>query len=321
MSPKIPQKIVALLDKWYELTPVDYQDNLSENLVMVQQAIRDQDTQCIDEMIEDWYGEGRCQSVDYALDERLRDAITSEFNVDNERAARFIDKYRDDLENIVYERDNSDPVTDLLRHTPDQPAFYDTGFEVLSGCWKDDKALKDDIKSVKRTLKIPGRVDTWDGNISMMLQQAPYGGLLVVYWYADLADLLKIGHPVTATAANTIEFKNPMIAVIDTVNGSGDSTALDGHSFTLPLNLDNIFIDATLKYNYTYAVCGMSSNWCKCTKVKFSRTRNQKPAERSAMNDLQDQEKKHNEVYAAGGCTFGDVDYNRHRNTDRKSVV
>jgi hypothetical protein len=314
---KLPESITSVLDKTYDLVYVDYDSNFDFCPDKLQQAIREQDSQCLYEEVDDWMGEACADSVSYILDNNLPEELSRAFDVDVERAALFVEKYEDELKDEIYERDCSDPVADMLRHTEDPVMFFDTGYEVQPEAGMDGGVLKDEVRGVKKALKIPARNTRYDSAITLMIEQASYGGQLVIYFRADVKDMLQIKNPPTDKPKNTVMFTNPMIAIIDTVNGSGDNTDVEGWTVKYPLDLDSIFLDKTIKYSYTYRVCGMYSNWCDCTAVAFMRSRLGMKREKksSAINALQAREAEYNRVFKTGGCTFGDIDINRHRNT------
>src|SRR3990167_10042227 len=123
----------------------------------------------------------------------------------------------------------------------------------------------------------------------------------------DIEEMLNL------SGKNTIQFTNPMIAIIDTYNGSGDNEEFSGHTFKVELKPDNLFLDKTIKYSYTYSVCGMSSDWCGCTRVNYLVSDNPVLVIPSTVNREIEVENMYKKAYTAGGCTYGDMDVNRHR--------
>jgi hypothetical protein len=205
----------------------------------------------------------------------------------------------------MFERDDSTPLKDLIRNTGNQVMFYDVGAEI--GDYSAD--MKERINDVKRAIKIPKRDKTHDDLIESMLVEASYGGKLVVYFYDDFERWINLTGKETM-----IHFSGKVhLAVVDHSGGSGwDSTI--PHNFTLPFNPENVFIDKNIKYNYTYAVCGMISRWCESTEVTLLQKKTRVKAERSKVNDHLDKEARYNKTFKEGKCTFGDMDIKRHRN-------
>lgn len=297
--------VKGLLDTYYELICTDYRDNFDDHLDAVQDAINSQDPGALDDLVfgEGWFVETEDESVEYALDE-LAKKVCRQFGVDEEDAEQFVEEHETEIKDEIYDRSTSRPVDEMLRYTKHPVCFYDTGVEILFE--HDNEALlAANLVLIKDVLNI--RTDAYDGKLALMLAQAWNGGRLVVYFREDVRRLLKIGE------MTTIHFKNPAVAIIDTCDGSGDDTSLPGHEFSLTLKVENIFIDRTIKYNYTYSVCGMDSSWCDCTRVSFSQTGDAPQVTKSTLHMERDVEAVYNLTFRNGGCTEGDRDMRRHR--------
>lgn len=304
--------IVDLMSKTYTLFYVNYDDNLDESLETVQEAIQNQDWQPLDEIFESWNMlDAEWNSIDYILKE-LQNDIERRFDIEDDEAETLIETYKEELVEIIRDRDDSDFLKDLLRQTSNPVMFYETGldveFDVPFGTEKD---LKECLKEIKKTLKIKLSNTTWDDDLEMMIQQG-YSGHLVVYFTDDIRDYLMIDNKMTH-----ISFKNPHVAIINNYNGSGDHCYLQGHEFSMPLNTKDIWLDKCVKYSYTYDVCGMYSNWCDNTIVNFLKKRISKPIVESnnskTLREQQEKDRKYQSVYDSGKCTFGDMKYSRHR--------
>lgn len=303
------QKLLSLLDKSYSLTYVDYRDSLDERLDKVQDAIHKEDGICdLECEIDEWLWDQRADSVSTIFKELKGDVIRL-FNLeeDEDKAQEIIDETEDFLRDCIYDRADDDTLKDLLRNTSDSPMFYDTNMEI--GDYTTD--MKERLHDVKIALKIKQKDKTFDGKLTEMLCNASYGGRLVIYFSGDMSDWINI-----APDMNTICFSGSVVvAVIDNMNGSGDHTEIS-HEFSLPFRRENVFIDKCVKYSYTYDVCGMFSDWCNGTNVKLShRKQAKKVVQISTVNDHIEKEKKLNETYRAGKCTFLDMNPSRHRNT------
>lgn len=304
--------VLDRLDKSYELIYVDYRESLDNNLDAVQNAIQNQEKYLIDEAVGlwEWYIDSSDASVDQIIN-NLKESLLSDFDEDEDgEIEAFIDEHIDEIREAIQDRDVSNPLEDLLRHTSDTPVFFDLGIDVEDTTFMDEVDFRDTMKTVKKALKIKLSDRTFDSSLTILLQQASYGGRLVVYFTGDVSELLDLN------GANVVTFENPMIAVVDHWNGSGDSAELDGHKFSIPFDASNLFIDKTIKYNYSFAVCGMSSNWADCTRVSFSKkTRTSKPNRSTIHADL-DRESALNATFKAGGCTLGDMDMKRHKRSN-----
>jgi hypothetical protein len=300
------EQIIELLDKKYYLHEIDYQDNLDDRLDVIAECIRKQDWQPLDELIFEWFIDDFF-AEDYAFRE-LNKAPQSVFDVEEDEAESWIEQFRDEIHERILERDQSNPLNALLRNTSDPVMFYDTGeeinFDVPFGTEED---MKDCLKQIKKALKIKLSNTTYDSRLKIMIEQG-YSGRLVIYFNADLNHMMSIGDN------NIVTFSNPMVAIINTYHGSGDHTELKGHKFSIPMNIENFFMDKEIKYSYTYEVCGMSRDWCDCTGISFSKKKSN-GANKSNIHDEVSMEKKYIETFKSGKCTFGDMDMRRHRNT------
>lgn len=305
----ILEEVLDMIPKSVSLTYVDYRDNLDGYLEQMQKCIKENCLDAMYEAIDNAFMDQEWESVDSILKD-VRKEIQSKYEIKKSDAKDFIETHEDTLKDVIYERNNSDTIKDLVRNTDKVICFYDTGYEMESDSWSwNEKEVIAERQRIKKILKIRGN-DSYNANIEMMIRQASYGGQLVIYFRVDFTDLID-------EEAETICFGSPTIAVINTDNGFGDNTNIKRHTFSLPYNSNNVFIDKLIKYNYTYEVCGMSEDWCDDTDVSLSKKvlRKAAPVEDSAINKHLEQEAKYNATFKAGGCTFGDMDINRHRNT------
>ena len=299
-----------LLPKTVTLGYVDYRDNFDENLECVQKAIREREiTPIFDEGInEDWLWDNEWESMKYYVEELRMDLKSGGYEEDD--IEEFLQDNEDWIRDIIGDRNDADIIGDLLRNTSDPVMFYDLNV-YIDECGYDNELVEYSVKRIKKALGILQKEKKYDKDLTMMVEQASYGGRLVIYFRKDVEDMIE------TKSYNTIQFSNPMVAIIDTYNGSGDNVDLEGVIVTLPYNPENVFIDKLIKYNYTYEVCGMYGGWCDCTGVKFVNKKYRKPIEKkkSSLYAEIEREEKYKETYKKGGCTFGDMDMKRHRNT------
>ncbi len=295
-------EIVALMNKSYSLYYVDYRDDLSERLEDVQNAIHG-DYESLNEFI---MGFDTWETEKEYLDQ-LKDKVAAHFKIEDDEAQDLIEEHEDDLRNELQERDDSTPLSDLMRNTGDQVLFYDTGVEI-GDMYAD---LKERIRDVKKAIKIPIKNKEFDATIEELVENATYGGRLVIYFRDSLKEWTELDDDI-----NTIKFSNIVtVAVINNGNGSGFDVEMK-HEFTIPFNRKNVFIDKTVKYSYVYEVCGLDPQWCKKTGVSLLKRKTKKVAAISEINDHIEREKELDEVFKKGSCTPGDMKYTRHRNVE-----
>ncbi|GEM_PF-2430040 len=203
-------------------------------------------------------------------------------------------------------------IRDLIKNTHDQVFFYDTGTE-CSGDGNTGAQYRLDRYKIKKTLSITG--EKYDKTIGDMQCNASYGGRLVVYFYIGIDALLDM---LQNENANTIKFVNASVAIIDTCGGSGSDAFLHKHTFSLPFIRENLFFERSVHYNYTYEVCGMSSDWCDSTLPEVLFVEGTAPINVtvSPINAQLGEQAKFDATFRSGKCTFGDMDIKRHRNVN-----
>lgn len=265
---KLHTLITSLLDKSYELIYIDYDSNLNGHAKEFEDAVQTQDWSPIDGILEGFnFYENESDSIDYILKE-LSGEIQSAFDVDQERAEDFIEKYKDYFRDEIYERDNSNALKDLLRNTDDSICWYDTGYEIEEQSWRmTSKEFKTEINNIKKALQIKIKDSQYDKELSELLSNASYGGKLVIFFKGDIEKLMSL----SSNNYKRVIFENAEVAIIDYCNGSGHNVNLPKSKMSYRLNVEDINFDLAHRYNYTDAVCGMSHNWCDSTDVKFSK--------------------------------------------------
>jgi hypothetical protein len=298
--------LLELLPQNTYLGHVDRNDSFDNSLGILQNCIHNNSFDELNETVDDWYTE----QIDSHADEYIK-VLKNDFeNKYPQLSTDIIDDNESDIIDEIYRRDKNNLFDDLFRNTSKQTMFYDTGYEVANGSWNwSNKEIIAERKRIIKKLKIVNISESEFAKIDLMISQASYGGQLVIYFYDNVEDY--IGNE----KRNTIMFKNPCIAIINTGNGSGDHCELNNCESKLTFNRENIFICKTIKYSYTFAVCGMVSNWCEQTKVSLINNKNVKISLTKTKTALiLENDKKYDETFKNGKCTFGDTDFNRHRN-------
>lgn len=301
--------LFGMLNKTYCLSYVDYNDSLDGHEKELQECIKTNEWQPIDEVVREWQLDSEDSSIDYILDElknNIERKLDGRFEFDVED---FLMNYRDELREEIYNRDISTFLKDLLRNTRDLVAFYSTGWSCGETCFIGEDGYKELKRDIRKELGL--KRGEYDKELNELIANAGYGGELVMYFTTNIDEFIR-----NDDNPNMIEFSNPHIALINTSNGSGSDVMLDRHKFSLPFDRDNIYLDKTIKYNYTYEVCGMSGNWCEDTGVHLYTKKTCKQANKSVIGDRQKRDDKLAEVFKSGKCTAGDMDYSRHKTSD-----
>lgn len=223
----------------------------------------------------------------------------------------FAEPYEEYIMEELYARDQFDPVDGLLGQTSEIVMFYSTGEEIPDLCGADDEEEEECLSEIKEVLGI--KDDKYDGEITDMMHQA-FGGELRIYFTRNLEDLIscKIENNEVKDFA-TIRFSGRVaVAIVDSMNGGGDHCFVKT-DVTFQFKRSNLFVDEQVKYSYTYEICGMVSDWRNDTKVEFGYEETGKETKESLCSEWVERQKKYDETFKSGGCTFGDMNINRHR--------
>lgn len=301
----LKKRVLELLPKRVSLVYIDYNDSI-EDYKVLNRAVKENSLECIQEYCDDWICDAQYESIKY-LEKELISDLESKFDIEEWEAEEIVEKYEFEIRDKLYERDDSNPVKELVQKSGDEVFFYDTGV-TMPGYGESAGTYRLARREVKKTFGI--KDGTHDRAIDSMIREASYGGNLVVYFNATVDQLVTENED----DFNQIEFTDPHIAIIDTGGGSGFDTELPGHSFSLPFTRDNLFMDRAVSYSYTYEVCGMSSNWCQGTKFVLQRINDTEQIKSSSINGHMEQERMYDETYNKGKCTAGDMKMSRHRN-------
>lgn len=305
-------QIKPLLPTKTYLTYIDRDESLDGREELIQRCIKENNFDALYEFVDENIWEKSADQELYYKDE-LKDDIVKSLGVSEEEAEEVVDQFNDEIIDIIHDRDDSTPMKDLIRNSRKLTVFYDTGYEVEaeSWCWS-EKRVNQEVKDIKRVLKLRIGDNTYDEYIANMVRQASYGGNLVVYFNEDIDFFFERN----TEGMTHIEFSNPIIAIINTTNGSGDHCHLPGAKTALPLVHKNFFLCKTFNYSYTFSVCGMYDNWCEVTDATFIKKKSaaKSTVKASPLTAVVAEEQKYIDTFKSGSCTRGDVNYSRHRN-------
>ena len=105
---------------------------------------------------------------------------------------------------------------------------------------------------------------------------------------------------------------NVMVAIADSRNGSGHHVRIP-LDITFPFRRENLFVDSQVHYSYANEVCGMTNDWCDSTKWETGMIPFTGSVRKSRMAEYKKQEAAYEQTFRDGKCTFGDMNYKRHR--------
>ena len=150
----------------------------------------------------------------------------------------------------------------------------------------------------------------FDEKIEELVENATYGGELRIYFNA-MFDRLISKDP--ENDFKSIRFHgNVVVAIADSRNGSGHHVRIP-QDITFPFRRENLFVDSQVHYSYANEVCGMTNDWCDSTKWETGMIPFTGSVRKSRMPEYKEQEAAYEQTFRSGKCTFGDMNYKRHR--------
>lgn len=302
-------EVLELLPKFTSLIYVDYMDSLDEQPKILQKCIHDGNIDAIYEQLDNWYYDSELESVN-SYKKELKKDICKKYSCSEEEADAFLEDYEDEIREAIYERCNDDTVKDLLRNTSKPICHYDTGYSIDTETWNFTEAqVRLERIKIKKHLGITS--SKFDSALDMMIIQCN-GGQLLIYFKADIEDFCKNE---SEELIKSICFSDAYIGIVDHAQGGGDvmDGCLKGENILLPFKKENVFLEKSINYNWTYSIAGMSHDWCDDTKYTLGFTEVGE-IEESKTNEFLKKEEKLDAIFKAGGCTAGDMKYTRHRN-------
>lgn len=294
------------------LSHIDRNDNLLECLTECQQYIHDGTMEPLWNLENNW-------DVDLTFyKKQLQNDLEHNYNLTD--AEQIVIENNEHVENCLYDLDQSNILSDLISNTPSVHMFYDTGYEMESESWRwDNKRVAKECCKIMKHLGVSQKEiknhqltqSSFWKTLWNCVQNATYGGTVEIYFRDRFNDYI-----VEDETINTIEFKNFSIGIICHGNGSGYLEDTVNTHIKLPFNKKNLFIEKTITYNWTFDIAGMCHDAYDSTKVILSHSTNKKIVKQSKLNAYLEKEAALNEVFKNGGCTFGDMRYTRHRQTE-----
>lgn len=127
--------IKSVMEDSYTLMWVSHDDNLNENLDVIEDCIKEKSAMTLYDKTDSWYQDARWHGISQILEDIRSSCIDEGFDEDD--VEDFIDAQRDDIVNIIYERDDSNALGDLLKNTDDIPVRIEmlSNYDCINSHW------------------------------------------------------------------------------------------------------------------------------------------------------------------------------------------
>lgn len=284
------------LDESYYLDEVDRCE--ITNYDVIEECVRECSFTPMDEWLFDDLLDMECQNVDIIMGD-IRNRMSED---------GLIDVYFENIQEIndeIYSRNESRPLNDIVRNTGDVVFYYSTGVYVPEGwCLGDDERSAVKL-SIANSLRLDISRKEVDDFIEELWSNAVYGGMLRIYFSCGISEIMD-------SKIKTLVLDGDVtIGIIDSVNGSGNTEDFMFDNVKIPFNRKNIFCSKAEKWGWE-EISGERGAWA--SGIEFSEEDTGDAVMESADNDIRETERMYRKTFEEGGCTYGDVDMNRHRN-------
>lgn len=285
---------------------VDYRENLDSHEDLQEQCIRRNSLAPLEEQIREWYADLEHDNLQGCLSD-----IRKEMEADG-KSTEYV-RHEEKIKDLLYERNNTDLAEELIENSAVTTMFYSLGVEaegyVYGGC-RHGESETVSLRKIRWVLKL--KEGQFTDELHELLANAPYGGELRIYFNAIFSRLI------TGDTGNDFKrirfYGGVIVAIADSRNGSGHHVRLQT-DITLPFCRDNLFVDSQVHYSYANEICGMLNSWCDSTRWETGMEPLESTLQKSRINEYQKQEALYEKRFREGGCTLGDMNHKRHRNT------
>lgn len=297
-------QLTDYIPQYVSLYYVDYRDDLDEHEDIQEECIRSNNMEKLYEKAYEWYEEQENSNMHDYLEETRK-------NMEADNLAGEFEEHEDEIRELIYDRNDSDPVKDLIRNSSVTNFFYSLGVEIsgyLTGCSLRGESVAMACHKVRRALHL--KKGQFDEKIEELVENATYGGELRIYFNAMFDRLIS---KAPGNDFKSIRFhRNVVVAIADSRNGSGHHVRIP-LDITFPFRRENLFVDSQVHYSYANEVCGMTNDWCDSTKWETGMIPFTGSVRKSRMAEYKKQEAAYEQTFRSGKCTFGDMNYKRHR--------
>ena len=258
-----------------------------------QDCINRNDFYPISEDLSDWEGETNAYYAREYLDDiekkMCEDGLEEEYK-----------EHEEDIRDLLYERDESDMVWELISREEDD-FFYSLGMDVPFKPWEDGRVAY----NIRRKLKLPNE-EKYTKAIQELVDNCYYGGELRIYFSANITDVISR----KKFDFRSIEFSGTVaVGIVNSTEGSGYMVDIWMDKLVLPFKRENLFLDRAVNYSWN-EICGGT---VYDTKMELSYKGTRGILKESGSLGMMQIDRKYEETFKKGKCTFGDMNMKRHR--------
>lgn len=285
----------------YELDRADDLESISPKVL--RDCVADNSLYPLQERIDDWWPDPTEYDMEQICKAMMKEGFANEYYF-----------HVDEIRDYLWDNDKSDPMESLLSNTGDCIWFYSLG-ERFYDLWHDGKYHEneedEDVELICTLLNIPA--DSPQAKIIRDIRcEATYGGELRIYFLDDLRNLITKNDDEDFTA---IQFKGKFTVAIHNPNeGAGYFEDID-LDLKVVFNRENLFHATSDRFDIHETYGADHSDIAKGKPKLMRELPNDATEIKVSMHrGHMESEEQYERKFRAGGCSKGDMKFNRHRN-------
>lgn len=129
------ETIKSWMEESYQLIWVDYRDNLNGQQALIQKCLQEKSDTPLWEKVNEWYEETEWQATNEIFEKLKEDCIRDGFT--RREVNEFFAGHEDEIKDMIRERDDSDPLKELIDHTDDIPVRVEmlSNYDCINSHW------------------------------------------------------------------------------------------------------------------------------------------------------------------------------------------
>ena len=128
--------VKSLMEPTYTLVWTDYNDNLDNHHDLIQKCLDSKNCEQLWEKADVWYSDAEWEAVREIIAKLKEECIVSG-GFDEEEVDAFFDEHEDEIRDEIYSRNDSDVLTELIKHTDDIPIRVEmlSNYDCINSNW------------------------------------------------------------------------------------------------------------------------------------------------------------------------------------------
>ncbi len=128
--------VKSLMEDSYTLAWVDYRDNFNADYTLIQKCLNEKSPESLWENIDGWYNDSAWDAAKGIM-EKLKGKCILFHDFDEEEVETFFEEHDDEIRSEIYARDDSDVLTELIKHTDDIPVRVEmlSDYDCINSNW------------------------------------------------------------------------------------------------------------------------------------------------------------------------------------------